>query len=360
MFKFFLFGKSKKYLGIDIGTSSIKIVEISRSKNKINLDNYGEKINRINEEELQNNLRTRTFFLSEEEIADNIKEILKEAEIKTKEAIFSVPDFMSFFTVLTMPWLPKNEIASVVNFEAKQYIPLPLKDINLDWLLIEEKENKNKRSKELKILLAAVPNKTILKYQRVANLAGISLLSIEAEIFSLIRASIKKEETARVIQLIDFGIQSTTIAIVEGGSLQLAYSIDFSNNENIAHLASGLNINYNEAEEIIKRKGLIDNQTGPLMKLKVDDLISESKQIANNFFRNEKKEVEKIIFAGGPALTPGLLEYFSEKTGKKVEIVNPFFNISYPPILEEKIKEIGPRYSVAVGLSLREINNKSK
>ena len=147
---------------------------------------------------------------------------------------------------------------------------------------------------------------------------------------------------------------------MKNGSLRLAYSIDFSNSENINHLASILNIDYNEAEELVKEKGLIDSQIGNLMKSKIDNLISESKQINDNFFRNEKKEVEKIIFAGGPSLTPGFLKYFSEKTGKKVEIISPFSDISYPVALEEKIKEMGPRYSVAVGLALREMNNKDK
>ena len=358
MFKIPFFGKKKKYLGIDIGTFSTKVVELSYSKNTAVLENYGEKINKIDNKDLENNIRKKTFFSSDQEVANNIKSILSKTKINSQEAVFSIPDFMSFFTVFTTPPMPKEEIASVVRFEARQHIPLPLEEITLDWSLIKNKENKKDEKKELKILLVAVPNKTILKYQKIADLIGIKFSAIEAEIFSLARSSIKKEDILKTIQLIDLGVQSTIITILRNNSIQSTYSIDFSSSENIKYLADFSKISYNEATKIVEREGLANGKMGFLMKQRIDELISESKRVSDSFFRSEKKEVEKIILTGGSSLIPGLLEYFIEKTGEEVEIVDPFSNIVYPPILKETLKEIGPRYSVAVGLALRGMENK--
>ncbi len=358
MFKIPFFGKSKKHLGIDIGTFSVKVVELSRSKSGINLENYGERVNRVDEKDLENSIRKKAFFSSDQDVADHIREILTEAKISAKEAVFSIPDFMSFFTVFTAPPMPKEEIASVVRFEARQHIPLPLQEMALDWLLIDDEETKSNKKSGSKILLVAVPNKTILKYQKIADLAGIKLSTIEAEVFSLARSSINKEDTPKTVQLIDLGVQSTTITVSRNGGIRSTYSIDFSSSENVKHLAEALAVSYNEAEEIIKKEGLIGERSGAIMRPRMDILVSESKQVSDSFFRNEKKEVEKIILAGGAAQTPGLTEYFAKNTGKEVEIVNPFSNIIHPPILEEVIKEMGPRYSVAIGLALRGMDNK--
>lgn len=357
MFKIPFFNKNEKYLGIDIGTSSVKVVELSHNRKEIVLENYGEKMNKMNEEEMEGGIRKRELFSSDREIANSVKDILTKAKIETKEAVFSLPDFMSFFTVLTIPRMPKEEIASVIQFEAKQYVPLPLQEMALDWLLIDEDKEKDTK-KDFEVLLVAVPHKTILKYQKIAEMAGIKVSAVEAEVFSLVRAGVKKDDISKTVQLIDIGIQSTTITIVKDGIIRSTYSIDFSLGKNIKQLASNLDTNYNEAEELIKSKGLKDENMSSLLRAQVDSLIFESRQVSDNYFKNKKREIEKIVIAGGMALMPGFVEYFSEKIKKETEVVDPFLNISYPSLLRDIIKEMGPRYSVAVGLALRNIENK--
>ena len=358
MFKIPFFGKSKKYLGVDIGTFSTKIVELSHTKKGTVLENYGERANKVNEGDIESGIKKKAFFSSDTEIADNVKKILNEAKIETREAAFSIPDFMSFFTIFTTPPLPKEEIASVVRFEARQYIPLPLQEMTLDWSLIDENNKKDNKKNGFKILLVAVPNKTILKYQKVAEMTGIKVSTIEAEVFSLARAAVKKDDILKIIQMVDIGIQSTTITIVKNGLVCSTYSVDFSIGEIIKQLASSLDISYNKSEELIRVKGLKDEKIGFLLETQIDRLISESNQVSGNYFKYEKKEVEKIIIAGGAALIPGFVDYFSERIKKETQVTDPFSNISYPPLLKDVIKEMGPRYSVAVGLALRDIENK--
>ena len=350
------FAKPQKYLGIDIGTFSIKIVELSYSKKGIFLENYGEKINEIRESQIDNTLEKKIFLLSEEDTANSIKEILGALKIETKKAVFSIPDFMSFFTIFNIPLVPKEDIDSTVRFQAKQHIPLPLEKTSLDWLVIREEENRGK--KELKILMVAVPNNIMIKYQKVARLAGIESFSVEAEVFSLARALTKKDNQNKVIQLIDIGIQSTTITISENNRIKSTYSINFSNGKNIRGLADLLNISYNEAEKMIEKRGIDDSETKEFFKERIDNLVMESNKVSDSFFKQEKKKIDKIIFSGGLPVIPGFLNYFIKKTGKDVSIAQPFSDINYPPSLNHIIQELGARYSVAIGLALRNINIK--
>jgi len=84
-------------------------------------------------------------------------------------------------------------------------------------------------------------------------------------------------------------------------------------------------------------------------------ILREIEKIFNNFFQTEKKEIKKIVLAGGLAFMPGLSEYFAQKFDKQIEIANPFLNVYCPPILEQRLKEMGPSYAIAVGMALREL-----
>jgi len=346
------FNKTKTFLGIDVGTFSTKIVELSYSpKSKVVLDNYGEINNSPNVEEVFKNPRKKSFSLPHEEIAENIKKVLDEAGIKKRQAIFSIPDFMTFFTVFKTPPMPLEEINSTVQFEARQHIPLPLKEVTLDWSVIEKGDDKEKIGP--RILLAAVPNKVIEEYQKISEMAGVSLSAIEAEVFSLARSLIVNGEKEKTVQLIDIGIQSTTISLIREGVIKATYSIDFSEIEIIKELAVKKDLSYNQAREI-KMNGFNENsEEGKILCSKLDVLVNEIKQIADNLFRTEKRNIDKIVLSGGSCLDIGFKEYIADKTGKEAEIINPFINFSYPLAFKDVLVEMGPRYAIATGLALR-------
>jgi type IV pilus assembly protein PilM len=347
-----LFNKTKNFLGIDVGTFSIKVVELSYSKKgKVVLENYGEIVNDPKIEDVFYNPRKKSFSLSHQIIANNIKKVLDETGIKKREAFFSIPDFMTFFTVFKTPPMPQEEIGTTIKFEARQHIPLPLKDVTLDWSIIEKSDG----SIGPKILLVAVPNKVIEEYQEIAQLAGVSLLSIEAEVFSLARTIFAKEEPSKTIQLVDVGVQSTTISIINNSMVKATHSVDFSEMDLVKELAVKMNLSYNEASEIKRTSGFNENsEQGKILSKKLDSLVNEINQIADNLFRTEKKEVNKIIVSGGTSLNPGFKDYIQLKTKKETQIINPFLGFSYAPALEKTLAEMGPRYAIATGLALRD------
>lgn len=346
---------SKGFLGIDIGTSAIKVVEMSRAGKRKKLDNYGEMKAEALYEKPFRTFEKSTLSFSNRDVVRALSAVLKEAGFKSNKAFFSIPDFSTFFTTISLPDMTDEEIPQAVNYEAPQHIPLPLQSVTLDWQIIEREPGVAASQGIIKILLVAVPKDVIQQYQQIAEATGLELLSMEAEVFSLARALIGEAEKTQTISLVDIGARSTTINIIDNGILRVSHSFDTSGNDFTTVIAKGLNTDYAEAELLKKKQGLIFESNGPkeMMLPLIDLIMDEVKKIFASFFQAEGKEVKKVILAGGSALMPGIVDYFIKNLSKPTEIAKPFTNIYYPPILEDVLKEMGPRYAIAIGAALR-------
>lgn len=355
---------SKRAIGIDIGTSSVRLVELSGSKERQKLENYGEISASAMFDKPFRSFDKNTLLLSTEDVARAILAIVEEAKIKTKRAIFSIPDFSSFFTNIELPPMTIEELPQAVEAEARQYVPLPLSEVTLDWQIIEEDAPKQKEAK-FKILLVAVPNEVINQCQEIAKLTELELVALEAEVFGLARSLVGERKDTVI--LVDIGAQSTTCSVVDNGFLKRSYSLDISANELTAILARSLNIDYKKAEQLKEEYGLaqMDVSVGePRKNIReillplIDLIINEIKKVSLSFCQAEGKDTKKIIITGGSAMIPGIKKYFEENFNKEIEIADPFLNIFYPPILERKLKEMGPSYAIAVGVALRGLEKK--
>lgn len=340
----------KKMLGIDIGTSSIKIVELSRWGGGRTLENYGEiKAAALFKEPFQG-LEKGSYLLSSYFASRAIQAILEEAKVKTRAAIFAIPDFSTFYVSFDLPPMSEREIPDAVRFNAPQYIPLPISETTLDWRVISGAPGEKKSN--LKVLLIAVANQVVQEYKRIAQMAGLELYALEAEALSVVRSLVK--DNKKNVCVIDIGVQSTTVNIVEKGVLKKSYSFDFAGSQLTNAIASALDKSQTEAEEIKNKEGLLSSQKNisePLYLL-VDPLLIEIKKITSEFLQFEGKEIEEIYLTGGTANLPGLKEYFSEALKKRVQVPNCFADFLYPPILNETLKELAPRFSVAVGVAM--------
>jgi type IV pilus assembly protein PilM len=197
MIKFPFGSSSKNALGIDIGTFSIKMVEMSKKGERTTLENYGEVTTRqIGSSTFRSGFDqgTNSFTLSSKEIAQGIQAILLEAKMHAKSVTFSVPDFSSFFTSFDLPPMTKEELPKAINFEARQHIPLPLSDVVLDWQVIENK-NSNNGSVSNKVILVAVPKEVISQYQEIGRVCNLTVSALEAEVFGLIRSLIRQSKS---------------------------------------------------------------------------------------------------------------------------------------------------------------------
>jgi len=344
----------KNFLGIDIGTNAIKVVELSKSGKKIKLENYGEISTEVLYGAPFRTLEKGVLQFEAESISQALKIVFQEMKVKAKKASFSIPDFVSFFTTFILPPMSKEEIPQAVVNEARKYVPAPVSELFLDWQSIDLKKIDHQTGYQ--ILLAAVPLKIIEQYRQISAKLDLELVSLEAEVFSLIRALVSEEKG--VVGLVDSGAKTTTCSIVENGILKISHSFDHSGEGLTKKIAEALSLDYETAEKLKRKYGLtfgpdlVGKKIGEILKEEVDLIIKEIERVFKKFYLEEGKDVEKVIFVGGMALLPGLLNYLEENVKKKVEIGQPFKNVSYPEILRKKIEKIGPAYAVAVGLAL--------
>ncbi len=348
----------QKFLGVDIGTSSIKVVEVSSWAGRKKLENYGEISASVLYKKQFRTSEENTLMLSSREVSRAIKAILQEAEIKTKEVAFSIPDFSSFFTTFELPPMTEEEVPQAVKSEARRHVPLPLGEVTLDWQIIDEPQKESKG--KLKVLMVAVPNEIIHQYQSIATGLSLKLMALEAEIFGLMRAVVDRDEK-EAVTLVDIGARSTSCSIINRGTLKISRSFDVSGNSFTERISKGLSLGYKQAEEFKNSYGILrtqedsgrENVRDILIPL-VDLIVREVDRVIQGFTFKENKEVKKVILCGGNAFMPGLLEHFQEYFPKKeVEITNPFAKIFFPPILEEELKKMGPAYAIALGTALR-------
>ena len=348
----------KKMVGIDIGTAGIKVVELSRWGQGKTLENYGEIKSASLYKEPFRNAEKGGYLLSNYFVSRAIRAVLDEAKIKTKAVIFSIPDFSTFCTSFDLPPMNANEVREAVYYNAAQYIPLPVTETTLDWRLI--KGTPGVKQSSLEIFLVAIPNHVVEDYQKVAQQAGLELYAVEAEALGLVRSlsssmvSTGSYSDKNCVCLIDIGVQSTTINIVDRKSLKKSYSFDFAGSQLTYSIASSLGLGHAEAEELKNKEGLTSSkeEISKVLYLLIDPLITEVKKVLSDFYTQGGKDVDAIYLTGGTSGLPGLKEYFAEVLKKRVEIPNCFSELLYPPVLEKTLEKMAPSFSVATGVAL--------
>jgi type IV pilus assembly protein PilM len=243
-----------------------------------------------------------------------------------------------------------NELKGAVYYNASQYIPLPVTETTLDWQLIGGTPG-NKQS-GLKIFLVAIPNQVVQDYQKVAQMAGVELYAVEAEALGLVRSLVR--ENKNCVCVVDIGVQSTTINIVDKKSLKKSYSFNFAGSQLTYSIASALGLGHSEAEVIKNTEGLVSakEEISKTLYLLIDPLVIEVRKVLADFYQQEGRDVDVVYLTGGTSGLPGLREYFAEVLKKKVEIPNCFSELLYPPILGKTLETMAPSYSVATGVAL--------
>jgi len=339
----------KSFIGIDIGVSSVKVVELSRWGGRVELKNYGKVLLAPFKERAMKTFGKDSFLLSPSAISKVIRSILKEAQIKTTEAAFTIPDFSTFFTTFELPSMTEAEISDAVNFEARQHIPVPVSDVVLDWYLTGGKIGK--KGTKLKILLVAVPKDLINQYEKIATASKVNLRFLEAETFSLARSLTEgKKDT---LCIVDIGVQSTTVNMIDEEILKASHSFDTSGNDLTQALSKSFDIDSQEAEVLKREKGLKSRETKDVLLPLVNLIIIEIEKTLRDFYHMTGKEAQRIIIAGGSGSLPGLVEFISSYFKKETIIANPFSSVFYPPVLEKQLEEMGPSFAVAIGSALR-------
>lgn len=342
-----IFYSSLSAVGIDINTNSIRIVELEKKEKVINLKNYGEyQLSDYEKEVFKNSIN----FQNISGVSEILKRVIKEIRIKTKNAAFSLPFSSGFLTTMEIPFLDDmEEITGAIRFQVNQYIPVPLEEVVLDWNIIEKDKERNK----IKIILVAVSKEVVERYMKIAESLGFSLGSLELENFALLRALSRGNEES--LMIINIGNEISYIIIAEKGFVCASYDLNFSISLLIKNISTGLNISPKRAKEFLKKRGigtenLIASST--IFSI-IDKLIFTIKRIEKNYLsQSPQKKIQEVILCGKEINLLGLSDYLFPKIEKKIILADPFFKIKFPFTLKDVLKEIGPSFSVAVGLAL--------
>ncbi|MGM0438984.1 MAG: type IV pilus assembly protein PilM [Patescibacteria group bacterium] len=342
-----LFSKDpKKCLGIDIGATSIKIIELSKEGEEISLKNYG--IASI-EDITGRKLRAKSegaFSSSLSAISDTVNTILKEANIKTKRSVFSIPDFSSFFTSFEVPKMKKSEVESAIQFQARQRVPLPLNEVTLDWNLT--KLRKKEGEEMVEVLLLAVPNDIIKNYRSIAKKSGLEVGSLDAETFGLARVFGEEDET---IVVVDIGDQSTTVNIIEDKIPKHSHSLDISGKDFTKDIAILPEVDYNENE-----KDKASRVPQKIRKSLAEEMSKKIKNVCDSYERERGEEINKILVTGGGIKFEEVKRELSSTFS--VVVANPFGKLNYPSVLEPIIKDLSPLCSVSIGMAMEGLRSK--
>lgn len=349
---------TKSYLGVDLGATSIKIVELKEEGGRPRLLTYGYTEQNVGYPE-------KEFTETTEKAIDLIKKICIKARTVSKQAVAALPSASVFSSVINIPAAPGKDLAEAVRWEAKKIIPLPLEEMILDWKVLTPESGAGGEAgaaiqqKTTRVLLTAAAKNLVKKYLDIFKGAGLNLVSLETETFALVRSLVGVDKSTIII--VDMGAASTAISIIENGIPFLNRSLNVGGINLTKEIAASLGTDFNQAEQMKYDVGMSAASGGGVPKIierSLAMLLNEIKYCANIYQSQESsqgKRIEKIILTGGGALLPNFVEYLGSALNMRVYIGNPWARMIYPEELRPILDEIGPRFSVAIGLAMREL-----
>lgn len=368
------------YLGIDLGSSSIKIVELVNFKGRPRLATYG-----FTEKNPTNTGESGLVF-NVDETASIISDICKKAKVSSNKAIAALPNFSVFSSIITLPLMSDKELNSAVQWEAKKIMPLPLEDVILNWNKIEEisiesgvikesletsierqieasqevnpfKKIFSKPQKNVKILLTGANKSLIKKYVEIFKKANISLLSLETESFALIRSLLGGDLST--VMLVDMGASTSSIIIVNKGIPVITRSLELGGLSITKTISNSLNINLERAEQFKQDLSLdaetSENSLPEIVEKSFAPILNGIRYAMNLYNESHQDRVEKIILTGGTAMLGHLSGYLSSIFNINCYVGDPWAKTIYPLDVKPVLGRIGSRFSVAIGLAMKEI-----
>lgn len=355
-------GGADQAIGVDIGTSSIKIVELKKKNGRAVLETYST----LALGPYAGTDVGTTTNLTTEQLTKAIADAMKEGSVTSTNSAFSIPSSASLVFLLEIPaQVDEKELSTIVPTEARKFIPVPINEVTLDYWVIphrqdsfyEEGKTVDPNTAKSEVLTVAIHNDTLSKYRDVTQKAGLNTDIFEIEVFSSIRSTFAHELSA--VLIMDLGASKTKLAIVEYGIVRSFHiankgSVDMTN-----AIARSLNIPFPKAEDLKRSVGLNgggnNKAASDTAKLIVDQILTESANVITAFERKYNKPVSKVILTGAGSLLPGLKDHATEVFRTEVVYGNPFDKVQVPEFIAKVLAETGPEFAVALGLALRKL-----
>jgi type IV pilus assembly protein PilM len=358
--------KGGSVLGIDVGASAIKVVQIKKEGAKAILETYGS----ISLAPYAEGVVGQVIPIPEEALVKALLDLFKEANVTTKNSAMSIPASASLVFLVELPGnVEEKQLPEIIHNEARRYIPVPITEVAMDWWMVPKRplddvnddsvkpSSDQIKEEKTKVLVAAIHNEALEKYKSLVNDAKIDTDFFEIEMFGSVRSTLGQDLGTNMI--FDMGASKTKISIVDRGVIQDFHIINRGSHDISTALATALSVSFHDAETMKKEYGLYDNPKQPkaseVIKGVLDYILFESGNVVLNYEKKYNKSIGKVVMIGGGVLLKGIMDAAQKKFNTETELGNPFKRIEAPAFLETVLSESGPEFAVAAGLALRKL-----
>ena len=314
--------EGREVLGLDIGTSSIKVTRLTKTRRGVKILNFWEK-------EIP---RERRGEVKDEKIARTITELLSSIPGE-KKIISSLPASSFVIKRLSLPFKGSRRVRQVIKYELEPHLPFPLEEAIIDFYIVDD------RLPDRTLVLAfAINQRVVEKHLKILDRAGIRPEIVGLDSTSLFNVYFPKKDK-ETIALINLGAGQTIINIISEGRLLFTRSILKAGDDITQALAEELGVNSKEAERL-KKEGLDETKTKAIKPV-LDEIKKEIEYTLSSFlaFYSDKK-IEKILLTGGSARLPGMVEYFQRSLNIETSLFNPFFKLSLVKPFYSRLKDL--------------------
>jgi type IV pilus assembly protein PilM len=353
-----LFGKKKGIVGVDIGSSAVKAVELKvagKGGDEFQLLNIGV-------ESLPPEAIVDGAIMDAGAVIDAIQRLFQENKIKTPDVATGVSGNAVIVKKISLPQMSAEELSESIHWEAEQYIPFDIQDVSLDYEVLEGGGGGG----NMDVLLVAVKKDKISEYTSALTQAGKNPSIMDVDVFALqncyeINYGI---DPGRVVALLNIGASIMNVNVVKGGSSVFQRDIAAGGNQYTDAIQKDLNLSFEQAEALKKGEqveGASAESLHPILQAVSENLAMEI-QKTFDFFRATSQEdrIDQIFLSGGTAKIHGLRELLGDRFSTSVELLNPFLNVRYneKDFNPDYLEDIGPSAAIAVGLAVRRVGDR--
>jgi len=350
--------KKAQLMALDVGTNSVKLVNLKETKKGYQLLNFGIM-------PLKPDTIVEGSIADPETVGEAIKNLLEMEKIKTKNVVTAVSGTSVVIKKIQLPFMTQGELEDSIHLEAEHYIPFDIEEVNLDFHILTKFVEGEENPEQMEVLLVAVKKENVNEYAELISGLGLKPLIVDVDAFAIENAydfNYEIEEN-KIIALVDIGAGMTNINILENGVTTFTRDISFGGNNFNQAIQDELNVGFETAEKLKfgeETDGISLKDVVPLLVSTAEEF-SEELQKSFDFFRSTGDyEISKIVLSGGCSKIAGMDKHLSENLGLTTETLDPFKNI----IINEKIFDpeyiqyIAPFAAVGLGLALRKLGDR--
>lgn len=336
-----------EFFGLDLGSSAIRVVQLTNSPNVKQLVRYS--IAPIDGKIVMSDSKA-----DQQKLAQKLGEILAASGITTKNVAVGIPSSKVFTTVVDIERLSPAELAKTIQYQADSFIPTPLAESKVDWAIIGDSP---KDANKVEVLLTSVPNEFIESRLDMFESIGLNVIAFEPDNLALVRSMLPSDATTPHM-VIDIGSKSTDLVITMGGIPRLTRAIPTGSEAIIRAAIQNLNIDEKQAQEFVFKFGLsqqkLEGQVYHAIIGTVDLLMNDiDKSIKFFQTRYNNASIDRIVMTGGASALPEFPLYIANKFGINVEIGNAWRNVQYGAERQNELMAVSNHFGVAVGLAER-------